>query len=43
MRKIASWNAGLRETTFPQAKNTFKSYRFVSGIGWVLTAKGELK
>lgn len=43
MRKIASWNAGLRETTFPQAKNTFKSYRFVDGKGWVLVDKGEIK
>jgi hypothetical protein len=43
IRKIASWKAGLRETTFPQVKNTFKSYRFVENKGWVLVAKGELK
>lgn len=43
MRKIASWNAKLYESTFPTEPKTFKTYRFFEGIGWVVVDKGQVK
>lgn len=43
IRKIASWNAKLYENTFPTETKTFKTYRFIEGIGWVVVDKGQVR